>query len=136
MPDVEFPTAAGSVPGYLAEPAAGHGLATIVLQEWWGLEEHIRSGPRPGAAPRTFDQVLAPVWEGWRQTGMTEEAIDAMFQSVAGSNKGQALKDAIHGYLVSALAAHKVAVNGDSGWTPDSVGSGIAQIASAGAGSL
>ena len=44
------------------------------------LEEHIRSGPRPGAAHRTFDQVLAPVWEGWRQTGMTEEAIDTMFQ--------------------------------------------------------
>jgi hypothetical protein len=44
------------------------------------LEEHIRSLPRPGAAPQTFDQVLAPVWEGWRQSGMTEEQIDAMFQ--------------------------------------------------------
>lgn len=44
------------------------------------LEEHIRSGPRPGVAPRSFDQVLAPVWEGWRQTGMSEEQIDAMFQ--------------------------------------------------------
>ena len=43
MPDVEFPTSGGSTPGYLAEPASGHGLATIVLQEWWGLEEHIRS---------------------------------------------------------------------------------------------
>jgi hypothetical protein len=44
------------------------------------LEEHIRSIPRPEAAPGTFDQVLAPVWEGWRRTGMTEEQIDAMFQ--------------------------------------------------------
>src|SRR5438093_1271325 len=43
MPDVAFPTGGGSTPGYLAEPASGHGLATIVLQEWWGLEEHIRS---------------------------------------------------------------------------------------------
>ena len=40
------------------------------------LEQHIRSG----AAPRSFDQALAPVWEGWRQTGMSEEQIDAMFQ--------------------------------------------------------
>ena len=44
------------------------------------LEEHIRSVPRPEAAPKTFDQVLAPVWDGWRQSGMTEEQIDAMFQ--------------------------------------------------------
>src|SRR4030081_1493526 len=43
MPDVEFPTKAGSAPGYLAAPADGHGPATIVLQEWWGLDEHIRS---------------------------------------------------------------------------------------------
>ena len=44
------------------------------------LEEHIRAVPRPEAAPGTFDQVLAPIWEGWRQSGMTEEQIDAMFQ--------------------------------------------------------
>src|SRR5262249_61469118 len=44
------------------------------------LEEHIRSIPRPEAAPGTFDQVLAPVREGWRQGGMTEEEIDARFQ--------------------------------------------------------
>jgi len=43
MADIEFPTSAGSTPGYLAEPDAGRGPATIVLQEWWGLEEHIRS---------------------------------------------------------------------------------------------
>jgi carboxymethylenebutenolidase len=43
MPDVEFPTSAGSAPGYLAEPGSGHGLGTIVLQEWWGVDEHIRA---------------------------------------------------------------------------------------------
>jgi carboxymethylenebutenolidase len=43
MPDVEFPAGAGTTPGYLAEPNSGRGPATIVLQEWWGLEEHIRS---------------------------------------------------------------------------------------------
>ncbi len=43
MPDIEFPTSAGSAPGYLAVPAAEHGPATIVLQEWWGVDEHIRS---------------------------------------------------------------------------------------------
>jgi carboxymethylenebutenolidase len=43
MPDIEFPTSAGSAPGYLATPASGSGPATIVLQEWWGLDSHIRS---------------------------------------------------------------------------------------------
>jgi carboxymethylenebutenolidase len=43
MPDIEFPTNSGVAPGYLAEPADGNGPATIVLQEWWGLDEHIRS---------------------------------------------------------------------------------------------
>jgi len=33
----------GTAPGYLAAPASGHGPATIVLQEWWGVDEHIRS---------------------------------------------------------------------------------------------
>ena len=43
MPEIEFPTVAGSTPGYLAVPAVAHGPATIVLQEWWGVDEHIRS---------------------------------------------------------------------------------------------
>jgi carboxymethylenebutenolidase len=43
MPDIDFPAGDGTTPGYLAVPAAGHGPATIVLQEWWGLDEHIRS---------------------------------------------------------------------------------------------
>lgn len=43
MPDIEFPTGAGSAPGYLAVPEGESGPATVVLQEWWGLDEHIRS---------------------------------------------------------------------------------------------
>jgi carboxymethylenebutenolidase len=43
MPDIEFPTSAGTSPGYLAVPNAGSGLATIVMQEWWGLDDHVRS---------------------------------------------------------------------------------------------
>jgi carboxymethylenebutenolidase len=43
MPDIEFTTSAGTTPGYLASPDSGSGPATIVLQEWWGLDSHIRS---------------------------------------------------------------------------------------------
>jgi carboxymethylenebutenolidase len=58
MPDVEFPTSAGVAPGYLAVPATEHGPATIVLQEWWGLDEHIRSVCDRFAAEGFF--ALAP----------------------------------------------------------------------------
>jgi carboxymethylenebutenolidase len=43
MPDLEFQTSAGAKRGYLAVPASERGPATIVLQEWWGVDDHIRS---------------------------------------------------------------------------------------------
>jgi len=48
MPDIQFPIHPGSAdaataPGYLAVPAGERGPATIVMQEWWGVDEHIRS---------------------------------------------------------------------------------------------
>jgi carboxymethylenebutenolidase len=43
MPDIEFQAGGGTAPGYLAVPDGERGPATIVLQEWWGLDEHIRS---------------------------------------------------------------------------------------------
>lgn len=42
MPDVEFQANGGTAPGYLAVPESGSGPGTIVLQEWWGLDGHIR----------------------------------------------------------------------------------------------
>jgi carboxymethylenebutenolidase len=58
MPDIEFPTGAGSAPGYLAKPDGEQGPATIVLQEWWGVDEHIRSVCDRFAAEGFF--ALAP----------------------------------------------------------------------------
>ena len=58
MPDIEFPTSAGTAPGYLAVPAGEHGPATIVMQEWWGVDEHIRSVCDRFAAEGFF--ALAP----------------------------------------------------------------------------
>jgi carboxymethylenebutenolidase len=43
MPEIEFQTSAGSAPGYLAVPDGEHGPGVVVMQEWWGLDEHIRS---------------------------------------------------------------------------------------------
>ncbi|MBA3328580.1 MAG: dienelactone hydrolase family protein [Solirubrobacterales bacterium] len=41
MPDVEFPANGSTATGYLATPDSG-GPGVVVLQEWWGLEDHIR----------------------------------------------------------------------------------------------
>jgi carboxymethylenebutenolidase len=42
MPDVEFEANGATATGYLAEPESGKGPGVIVLQEWWGVDEHIR----------------------------------------------------------------------------------------------
>ena len=39
---VEFSTGEETARAYLSLPASGHGLGVIVLQEWWGLVDHIR----------------------------------------------------------------------------------------------
>lgn len=41
MAEVEFPANGGTAKGYLAEPD-GEGPGVVVLQEWWGVDDHIR----------------------------------------------------------------------------------------------
>jgi carboxymethylenebutenolidase len=76
MPDIEFPTSAGTSPGYLAVPAGGRGPAMIVLQEWWGVDEHIRSICDRFAAEGFF--ALAPDLFGGETTTQPSEAQQKM----------------------------------------------------------
>ena len=39
---VEFPSNGHGASGYLATPAGGSGPGVIVIQEWWGLVDHIK----------------------------------------------------------------------------------------------
>jgi dienelactone hydrolase len=39
---VEFSSNGSTAPGYLAVPPSGSGIPVVVLQEWWGVDEHIR----------------------------------------------------------------------------------------------
>ena len=41
MAEVEFEANGGKATGYLAEPE-GKGPGLVVLQEWWGIDDHIR----------------------------------------------------------------------------------------------
>jgi carboxymethylenebutenolidase len=76
MPDIEFPTSAGTSRGYLATPDAERGPATIVLQEWWGLDEHVRSVCDRFAAEGFY--ALAPDLYGGETTTAPDEAQQKM----------------------------------------------------------
>lgn len=39
---VEFDANGGTATGYLSLPPSGHGPGLLVLQEWWGLVDHIK----------------------------------------------------------------------------------------------
>ncbi|PYC75846.1 carboxymethylenebutenolidase [Streptomyces tateyamensis] len=41
--NVTFPSNGGQAHGYLALPPQGHGPGLLVVQEWWGLTNHVRS---------------------------------------------------------------------------------------------
>lgn len=32
------------------------------------------------AGTKTFEEILAPIWEGWRQSGMTDDEVDELFE--------------------------------------------------------
>lgn len=39
---VQFPSNGGNTSGYLAIPEKGNGPGVVVIQEWWGLVDHIK----------------------------------------------------------------------------------------------
>jgi carboxymethylenebutenolidase len=39
---VQFPNNGGTTDGYLSIPGGGNGAGIIVIQEWWGLVDHIK----------------------------------------------------------------------------------------------
>ena len=39
---ITFPSPTGTTPGYLSLPESGTGPGVVVIQEWWGLVDHIK----------------------------------------------------------------------------------------------
>ncbi len=77
MPDsslqnVTFPSNGGEAHGYLALPSGGHGPGLVVIQEWWGLTDHI-AGMVDRFAREGF-VALAPDLYGGRTTHDAAEA--------------------------------------------------------------
>jgi carboxymethylenebutenolidase len=70
--NVEFPSNGDHAHGYLAVPASGSGPGVIVIQEWWGLTDHIVSIADRLAAEGFV--ALAPDLFGGKTTHDADEA--------------------------------------------------------------
>jgi carboxymethylenebutenolidase len=109
MPEIEFPTSAGTTRGYLATPAGERGPAVVVLQEWWGIEEHIRSVCDRLAGDGFF--ALAPDLYGGETTTQPSEAeqkmmalsMDKVEPQMCGAAEHLAAQPGFHGDGVGAL---------------------------------
>ena len=87
MADVEFQANGGTAPGYLATPESGSGPAVVVLQEWWGLDGHIKDVCDRLASEGFF--ALAP--DLYR--GETADQPDEAEQKMMAMSMDQAEKD-------------------------------------------
>lgn len=74
--NVTFPSNGGQAHGYLATPASGSGPGLIVIQEWWGLTEHIADITDRFAAEGFV--ALAPDLYGGSTTHDAGEAAELM----------------------------------------------------------
>jgi carboxymethylenebutenolidase len=74
--NVTFPSAGGTAHGYLALPPAGRGPGVIVIQEWWGLTDHIADVVDRLAAEGFV--VLAPDLYGGNVAHDSDEAFRMM----------------------------------------------------------
>jgi carboxymethylenebutenolidase len=72
MPEVQIPWNGSEIAGYLAVPESGSGPGTIVLQEWWGLDDSVRAACDKFAAAGFV--ALAPDLYGKETTNEPDEA--------------------------------------------------------------
>ena len=74
--NVTFPSNGGTAHGYLALPESGSGPGVIVIQEWWGLTDHIASIADRLAAEGFV--ALAPDLFGGKTTHDADEAMQLL----------------------------------------------------------
>lgn len=84
---VDFASNGGTAPGYLATPESGSGPGLVVIQEWWGLNDHIKDVADRFAA-EGFVALAPDLYHGT----VVEEPDEAGKEMMA-LNLGQAAKD-------------------------------------------
>jgi carboxymethylenebutenolidase len=118
---VEFPSNGSTATGYLATPAAGGaGPGLIVVQEWWGLVDHIKDVCDRFAA-EGFTALSPDLYHG-QSTTEPDEAGKLMMAL----NMGQAAKD-MSG-AVEFLLGHDAVRGNGIGVTGFCMGGGLALV--------
>ena len=93
-----FPSGSGEAHGYLAVPPSGSGPGVIVIQEWWGLTDHIAD-----VADRLAGEgfvALAPDLYGGRTAHDADEA-GALMSALPVDTSAQELAGAVDHLLAS-----------------------------------
>ena len=112
-----FPSGGGQAHGYLALPASGSGPGVVVIQEWWGLTDHIADVTDRLAAEGFV--ALAPDLFGGRTTHDADEAGQLMSELPV----EQAARDL--GGAVDFLLAHDAVTSGTVGAVGFCMGGGF-----------
>jgi len=124
--NVTFPSGEGTAHGYLALPEEGEGPGVIVIQEWWGLTDHIKN-----ICDRLATEgfvALAPDLYGGKTTHDADEA----GQMMAALPEDQAVRD-LSG-AVDFLLAHAAVTSSAVGATGFCMGGGFVVRLAAAAG--
>jgi carboxymethylenebutenolidase len=121
--NTSFPSAGGQAHGYLALPASGSGPGVVVIQEWWGLTDHIADVTDRLAAEGFV--ALAPDLFGGRTTHDADEAGQLMSELPV----DQAARDL--GGAVDFLLGHEAVTSGTVGAVGFCMGGGFVLLLAA-----
>ena len=107
--NVTFPSNGSQAHGYLATPASGSGPGVIVIQEWWGLTDHIASVTDRLAAEGFV--ALAPDLYGGKvahdadeaMTLLTELPVEGAARDLSGAVDYLLAQDAVTSQKVGAI---------------------------------
>ena len=76
---VEFSSNGGTAKGYLSKPESGTGPGVIVIQEWWGLVDHIK-GVTDRFASERFVALAPDLYHG--QTAKSPDEAGKLFMAL------------------------------------------------------
>ncbi len=107
---IEFSSPSGTTPGYLSLPETGVGAGVVVIQEWWGLNDHIKS-VADRFAGAGFVSLAPDLYHGVVATSPDDARKLSMALNVA--QAGDEIRDAAR-YLLSTphISPRKVGVVG------------------------
>jgi carboxymethylenebutenolidase len=105
---VEFPANGTATQGYLSLPAAGKGPGILVIQEWWGLVNHIKSVADRFAA-EGFSALAPDLYHG--QTTSEPDEAGKLFMALNIAQAEKDLKGAAQ-YLAGQSSTAKLGVVG------------------------